>query len=97
MLIVFGVMLGMLWFMLPFTTSLSTFGYPETTADIDSQEKILKLFQRYNKAISRTIDVLYWLLFMFTFWFVASMCQLFKVMMQNRDKELEAKHDEKTI
>jgi hypothetical protein len=97
MLIMFGVILVVLWFSLPFTASLSTFGYPETVEDINSQKKVLHLFQKYNKAITRTTDALYWLLFTFTFWFVASMYQFMKILMVNRDKELEALHDEKAV
>lgn len=97
MLIIFGVILAILWFLLPMTASFSTFGYPETVEDVNSQEKVLKLFQNYNNVISRTIDVVHYLLFTFTFWFVASMYQLFKVMMQVRDKELETQSNEKNI
>jgi hypothetical protein len=79
------------------TPSLSTFGYPETVEEIATQEKVLKLLQRYNKAIVRTTEVLHWLLFISIFWFVGLMWQLMKIMMQQRDKELIKNDDEKVI
>ncbi|MCO6148582.1 hypothetical protein [Flavobacterium sp. NRK1] len=97
MLIMFGVLMAVLLFSLPMTPSLSTFGYPETVEEIATPEKVLKLLQRYNKAIVRTTEVLHWLLFISIFWFVGSMWQLMKIMMQQRDKELIKNDDEKVI
>ncbi len=97
MLIMFGVIMVVLLFSLPITPSLSTFGYPETIEDIATPEKVLKLMQRYNKAIVRTTEVLHWLLFISVFWFVAVMYQLVKIMTLNRDKELMRNNDEKVI
>ena len=97
MLIMFGVIMVVLLFSLPMTPSLSTFGYPETIEDIATPEKVLKLMQRYNKAIVRTTEVLHWLLFISVFWFVAVMYQLVKIMTLNRDKELMKNNDEKVI
>jgi hypothetical protein len=97
MLIMFGVLMAVLLFSLPMTPSLSTFGYPETVEEIATQEKVLKLLQRYNKAIVRTTEVLHWLLFISIFWFVGLMWQLMKIMMQQRDKELIKNDDEKVI
>jgi len=97
MLIMFGVLMAVLLFSLPMTPSLSTFGYPETVEEIATPEKVLKLLQRYNKEIVRTTEVLHWLLFISIFWFVGSMWQLMKIMMQQRDKELIKNDDEKVI
>jgi amino acid transporter len=75
-----GAFLMVMWLMLPQTPSLSTFGYPEDISDINSQEKILKLLQRYNKAIVRTTDVVKWGTFILVFWFMGSLYQLLKVL-----------------
>ena len=57
-----------LWFCLPSTPSLSTFGLPATTADVTSPEKLLKYLQDYNDAIVRVSDSLRWLLLAGVFW-----------------------------
>ncbi|MES2486739.1 MAG: hypothetical protein V4581_12435 [Bacteroidota bacterium] len=75
-----GAFLMVMWLILPSTPSLSTFGYPEDITDINTQEKILKLLQRYNKAIVRTTDVVRWSTFILVFWFMGSLYQLLKVL-----------------
>lgn len=64
-LIALGLLSLVLWLMLPSTPSLSTFGYPETIDQIQSNEQILDYLQRYNKAIVRTTEVVYWFIFIF--------------------------------
>lgn len=75
-----GAFLTIMWLMLPSTPSLSTFGYPEDISDINTQEKVLKLLQRYNRAIVRTTDVVRWGTFVMIFWFLGSAYQLLKVL-----------------
>jgi hypothetical protein len=67
-----------LWFSLPITPSLSTFGYPEDIADIGSKEKLLKYLQRYNIAIVKTIDVVHYMIFITTFWLLLIINTLIK-------------------
>jgi len=97
MMIMFGAMLFVLWICMPITATLSSFGYPETVEDIQTPKKMLRLFQEYNHAIVRTTEAVYWLLFLMTFWFLTAMYQLMKIMMLERDKHLETKHDEKAL
>ena len=94
MLIMIGVVLGVLLFTLPITPTLSTFGYPDSVADIDSQEKVLKLLQKYNHAIVRTTDALRWMIFIFIFWGIMTVYQLLKVYKGVLDERIIAKENE---
>lgn len=67
-----GAMLVLLVSLLPTTPSLSTFGLPKTPSDLDSPERVLRYLQTYNKALTRTIDVTFWALFVFVWWFLAA-------------------------
>ncbi|MEI6946449.1 hypothetical protein V9K67_04545 [Paraflavisolibacter sp. H34] len=71
--IVFGALVVVLWLLLPSTPSLSTFGYPDSIADIDTSEKTLHLLQSYNRAIVRTTESFHWFLFLFVWWFLTSL------------------------
>ena len=71
--IVFGLLLVILWMCLPQTSSLGSFGYPNDISAINTDEKVLHHFQWYNKAIVRTAEVLRWFLFLFTWWFLATL------------------------
>src|SRR5262245_3542642 len=70
--IVVGAFCLLLWFLLPTTPVLSTFGYPKTEADIQSVSRLLKYLQDYNKAIVRTTQVVHWFIFVFVWWFLTS-------------------------
>jgi hypothetical protein len=52
-----------LWFLLPTTATLSTFGYPKSTADIARPDQVLHYLQWYNHDIVRLVDVVYFALF----------------------------------
>lgn len=91
MLIGFGITIIIAVLALPTTPSLSTFGYPETLEDIDSQKKMLRLFQEYNKAIVRTTEVVHWMLFISAIWLTGTLYKLIKVMRINRERKLNAK------
>lgn len=75
-----GVFLLLLWFLLPITPALSTFGYPESTEDIRSLERLLDYLQRYDRALVRTTEVLHWFLFVFVWWFLAALYSLTKAL-----------------
>jgi hypothetical protein len=60
----------LLVFLLPRTSSLSTLGLPKTPDDIGSPERLLAYLQTYNKALTRTVDVVFWFLSFFMFWFL---------------------------
>ncbi|WP_146185044.1 hypothetical protein [Flavobacterium pallidum] len=77
-LVFYGVVMIILWFSLPMTPSLSTFGYPEDIADIESKEKLLKYLQRYNVAIVKTTEVVHWMIFITVFWLLSIVSTLIK-------------------
>jgi hypothetical protein len=56
-----------LWFSLPSTPVLSSFGYPKTVSDLSPPGRLLTLLQDYNRAIVRTTEVVHWFLFLFLF------------------------------
>ncbi len=97
MLLMTGVICAVMLLLLPSTPSLSTFGYPETVADIDTREKILNLFQDYNRAIVRTTEVLGTFLFILVFWVIASVYQLLKLHRDKVDEQLAAKKNEEAV
>ncbi|PZR20618.1 MAG: hypothetical protein DI539_10370 [Flavobacterium psychrophilum] len=97
MLMVSGAMFMVMWILLPSTPSLSTFGYPETIEDINSQEKILKILQGQNKAIVRTTETIQWTLFILTFWILVAVTPVLKAIKDKIDLNLQAKHDEKAV
>ena len=76
--IIFGILVLILWFLLPSTAVLITFGYPEDLQAINSQERTLDYLQRYNKAIVRTAEVVQWFLFLFIWWFLTSIFGVMK-------------------
>jgi len=95
--IVLGVLFVVLVFLLPATPSLGTFGYPETTADINSQEKVLKLLQRYNTSLTRTIDVVFLMLSTLAFWFMAAIYTFVNIFKDKIDREFYTVKDENVI
>ncbi len=56
-------MLLLLWFALPSTPVLSTFGYPSNPEVVNQPRLLLPLLQNYNRAIVRTTDVVFWAIF----------------------------------
>jgi hypothetical protein len=84
----FGSLLMVLWFSLPFTSSLKTFGYPDDFSAIKSEEQILHLLQDYNKAIVRTTEVVHWFIFLFVWWFLITIFDVIKAYKENGDKAL---------
>jgi hypothetical protein len=60
-----ATLLVILWFALPSTPSLSTFGYPKGLDDVSDPRRLLKYLQDYNRALVRTTEVVQWLLFLF--------------------------------
>jgi hypothetical protein len=75
-----GVMLLVLWFSLPFTPVLSTFGYPAGLEAVSQPQLLLNTLQDYNRALVRTIDVVYWLLFIFVWWFLFTLYSFSKAL-----------------
>lgn len=77
-LIMGGVFLFGMYMIMPMTPGLSTFGYPEEAADVDSPEEVLKYLQRYNDAIVKTIDIIRWTFFIVVFWMISAAYQFLK-------------------
>ena len=67
-----GIFLGLMYLIMPMTPGLSTFGYPEDAASVDTPEEVLKYLQRYNEAMVKTIDIIRWTFFIMAFWVVGS-------------------------
>jgi len=88
-----GGVLLCLWFLLPHTPVLSTFGYPQQTAEIDTPEKLLRHLQETNRALVRTIDVLHVFLFVFVWIFLASMYGQSKWLAKELDRRRSAEVD----
>jgi hypothetical protein len=53
----------LLWFSLPSTPVLASFGYPQTLDQIREPRLLLELLQAYNRALVRTTEVLSWFMF----------------------------------
>lgn len=68
-----GFTLIVLWFSLPITPVLGTFGYPNNVEVVKSPELLLTYLQDYNKALVRTTEVVHWLIFIFVSWFLTSL------------------------
>jgi hypothetical protein len=86
-----GAMFVFLWFSLPMTSSLSTFGAPRTVLDVQSGPVLLSLLQNYNRALVRTTDVLNWFLFAFVWWFLTSYYDFAKAISETRRQSPEVK------
>jgi hypothetical protein len=83
--IMFGAVLMLLWFSLPSTPSLSSFGYPYDAEDIATPAKTLKYLQRYNNAIVRTTEVVHWMIFILVFWFLTTFYEVIKLVDTKKD------------
>jgi hypothetical protein len=87
-----GAIVLCLWFLLPMTPTLSTFGYPENVEQIDSPEKTLRYLQEMNRALVRTIDVLHLFLFLFIWIFLASIYGFSKLIAKELDRKSGSDH-----
>ena len=70
-LIFYSIVMMILWFSLPNTSYLVSFGYPNDVFDIESKEKLLKYLQDYNDAIVKTTKVLHYMILITTFWLIS--------------------------
>ncbi|HBX65843.1 MAG: hypothetical protein CL670_10415 [Balneola sp.] len=82
-----GFLLVVLWFMLPSTPSLGTFGFPETVNEIQSNEQLLNYLQTYNEAIVRTTQVVRWFIFIFVWAFLTTLYSVIKTFQSLREKD----------
>jgi len=82
-----GTMLMLLWFALPSTPSLSTFGYPAEVAAVSQPQRLLNYLQEYNRALVRTTEVVYGLLFLFVWWFLQALYALSKALTSATHRE----------
>ena len=78
MTISIGAFWLVLWFALPSTSVLSSFGYPE---EVRSLTEATSYLQQYNRALVRTIQIVYWFLFVFVWWFLAVLYEFSKAIM----------------
>ncbi|MFP8488001.1 hypothetical protein ACKGJO_02790 [Gracilimonas sp. Q87] len=82
-----GFLSLVLWFLLPSTPSLQSFGFPQTVGDVQTSEQILNYLQEYNQAIVRTTDVVYWFIFVFVWGFLSSLYTVIKTFKSLKGKE----------
>jgi hypothetical protein len=75
-----GTILVLLLMELPATPVLSTFGYPANLQAVSQPQQLLSLLQGYDRALVRTTEVVYWLLFIFVWWFLMAIFSLSKAM-----------------
>jgi hypothetical protein len=90
-----GVLLLLLWFLLPQTPVLSTFGFPQSVEDIQSPRRLLQYLQDYNKALVRTISVLHWFIFVFVWWFLTAIYSLSKAL--SKAPQVQSGESEKPV
>lgn len=81
-----GAFAILLWFLLPSTPVLSSFGFPDSVQDVQPPERLLKLLQDYNRALVRTTDVVFWFLFVFVWWCLSSIYVFSKAIVEAGDR-----------
>lgn len=81
-----GFLLIVLWLLLPSTASLSSFGFPETIKEIQSNEQLLNYLQKYNEALVRTTRVVHWFIFIFIWGFLTSLYSVIKTFKSLREE-----------
>ena len=79
-LVIMGGFCLLLWWQLPITPALSSFGYPRTEADVQSAQSLLRYLQEYNRALVTTTEVLRTFLFVFVWWFLVMLFDLSKTL-----------------
>lgn len=79
-----GFLLIVLWFMLPPTATLSTFGFLETGSGIQSNEQLLEYIQGHNDAIVRTAQVVHWFIFLFVWGLLTALYSVTKAFSSKR-------------
>ena len=82
-----GFLMLVLWFMLPATPSLSTFGFPETVSEMQSNEQLLEYLQGQNLAIVRTVQVVHWFIFLFVWGLLSALYSVTKAFSSKRAEE----------
>ena len=82
-----GFLSIVLWFLLPSTPSLQSFGFPQTVSDVQTSEQVLNYLQEYNQAIVRTTDVVYWFIFIFVWGFLSSLYSVIKAFKNLQSEE----------
>jgi len=55
--------------------------------DIQSAKRLLQYLQDYNQALVRTTMVLYWFIFVFIWWFLATVYSLAKALTKLADDQ----------
>jgi len=82
-----GFLMIVLLFLLPSTPVLSTSGFPNTINDVQSSEQLLEYLQEYNQALVQTTKVLHWFIFIFVWFFLASLYSFTKALSRLRKKK----------
>ena len=83
-LLIMGGFCLLLWWQLPITPVLDTFGYPQSEIDVQQAKSVLRYLQDYNRALVRTTQVLSLFIFAFVWWFIAMLVDLSKLLSTTR-------------
>jgi hypothetical protein len=86
-----------LWFFLPTTPTLATFGYPQEVNNIQNPELLLGYLQRYNKAIVRTTEVVQIFLMWFALMLVVAHSTLSKAISSARVPNASEAHSHTSL
>ncbi|PWN06970.1 hypothetical protein [Rhodohalobacter mucosus] len=84
-IVLIGFLSIVLWFMLPSTPSLHTFGFPETIHEIQSNEQLLDYPQGQSSAIIRTTQVVQWFIFLFVWGLLTTLYSVMKALGNRRE------------
>jgi hypothetical protein len=90
-----GAFLLVLWFLLPSTPVLSTFGYPQSVDDIQSSKRLLQYLQDYNKALVRLTMIVHWFIFVFIWWFLSTIYSLSKALTKLADDQKDKPYEKR--
>ena len=66
--VVFSIVFVVLLLSLPGWPALTTFGYPDSVEEVETPAKVLAYLQDYNRAIGRTVQVLFWFMLFLVGW-----------------------------
>jgi len=90
-LILGGVFLAAMYITMP---RMGAFYYPEEVTQVDSQEEVMKYFQKYYETIDRLLDIIRWTFFIMAFWVFMTGYQFLKALGDHLKKEKAERNNE---
>lgn len=86
-LITAGVLIMLLIiFFLPSLPAFQAYLHPTTVKDISTPQGLLGLLQGYSNAITKTVEVVFWSLFLLVWWVLSSIYQFQKGLVEEIEK-----------